>query len=127
MGEVERDLTRLESSSASNSHLGGQMLTTGRVMQLLIETLIKTSGLTEQREMRAGQEQPIETEEWLNALAIAGWLFFRTFRRGGRVPEQALLDETAEVCKQWAESERCRGAGWLPGAETALAAFTATF
>jgi hypothetical protein len=127
LGEVERELNRLESSSLPDSDPTGPVLTTGRVMQLLIETLIKTSGLTEQREMRAGQEQPIETEEWLNALTIAGWLFFRTFRRGGRVPEQALRDETAELRKHWADYERCRDARELPGAETELSAFTAAF
>lgn len=125
LGEVERQLNR--AGGVSEKQRWVAQLTTERVMQLLIETLIRTSGLTDQVEKRDGEQHPIETEEWLNALTIAGWLFFRTFRRGGRVSETALRHEAAELHKQWLEPELCQASKDLPGAEIELETFSGAF
>lgn len=123
--ELEREENRV--GSVSGKQRWASRLTPEHVMQLLIETQIRTSGLTDQVETRHGERHPIETEEWLNALTIVGWLFFRTFHRGGRVAEIALRHEAADLQKQWLDPELRRGAHVLSGAETELAAFIGAF
>jgi len=69
-----------------------------QLLELLVISLIKKSGLLDMPNL-AGE--PTDERLWLDSLTIMGWLFFRKFRRDGRVGVSILQKEAEELCKEW--------------------------
>ena len=76
----------------------GAALTHAGLLELLLTSLIRKSGLLEASD-RDGQ--PVNERMWLDALTLMGWLFFRSFRRNGRVGLAVLRRELTELREEW--------------------------